>query len=151
MTSSSPHRNVGAIALLLAAAIAFPSSAATHCDSEAWAFYGAVRDTSGRPVAEARVYLLLDKINEAAYAREGMRARRFWTNEYGKYQAGLICGDNSDSPNPCARKLKHLTVMVDSGDHAMTLKVFKLRDLEIVPEDGACFVRVPEIRLQRGR
>ena len=143
-------------AILLAVAAALPFAAAlpaagSPCDSEAWAFYGAVRDSGGRPVANARVHLLLDKINEAAYAREGMRAKRFWTNEFGKYQAGLICSDDSDAPNPCARKLKHLTVVVYSDGHAMTLKVFKLRDLEIRPTDeGACFVTVPEIRLKKG-
>ena len=95
------RRNIGVLTLLLVLTLPCPATAgATACDSEAWAFYGAVRNAGGRPIADARVHLLLDKMNATAYAREGMRARRFWTNEYGKFQGGLICSDNSDSPNP---------------------------------------------------
>jgi len=121
-----------------------------ECDHDAWAFYGAVRDVAGRPIGDAQVFLLLDKVNEADYVREGVRGRRFRTNEFGKYQAGLVCSDDRDAPNPCAKKLKHLTIAVSSQGHAMKLQVFKLNHLEIVKDDGVCFVQMPEIRLQKG-
>ncbi len=127
-----------------------PPAAGADCGHDNWAFYGAVRDAAGRPVADAQVLFLLDKVNRADYLKEGVRGRRFRTNEFGKYQAGLICNDDSDAPNPCARKLKHLTVAASARNHAMKLQVYKLNDLEIVDEEGVCFVHVPEIRLRKG-
>lgn len=123
---------------------------AAECDHDAWAFYGAVRTTGGQPVGDAEVFLLLDKVNESVYAKEGVRGRRFRTNEFGKYQAGLVCSDTRDAPNPCGKKLRHLTVAVSSRDYSMKLQVFKLRDLEIVDEDGVCFIHMPEIQLRKG-
>jgi len=137
-------------ALLILCFLGAPETGAVECDYDAWAFYGAVRDLGGKPIGDAEVFLLLDKVNEAAYLRDGVRGRRFRTNEYGKYQAGLVCGDNRDAPNPCAKKLKHLTVVVSSPGHAMKLQVHRLNDLEIVRDDGVCLVRMPEIRLQKG-
>ncbi len=136
--------------LLLAALLATPGVGALDCASDAWAFYGTVRDAGGRPVGDAEVFLLLDKISEAEYLREGVRGRRFRTNEFGKYQAGLVCSDTRDAPNPCAKRLKYLTVVVSSRDHAMKMHVYRLNDLEIVGDEGACFVQVPEIRLRKG-
>jgi len=141
---------VRAASFFLACVLATPGVAALDCKSDAWAFYGAVRDAGGRPVGDAEVFLLLDKIDEAEYLREGVRGRRFRTNEYGKFQAGLVCSDTRDAPNPCARKLKHLTVVVSSQSHGMRMRVYRLNDLEIVLEEGACFVHVPEIRLRKG-
>lgn len=135
---------------MIACFLITPGTGAVECAHEAWAFYGAVRDSAGQPIGDAQVFLLLDKVNQADYVREGVRGRRFRTNEFGKYQAGLICNDDSDAPNPCARKLKHLTVAVSSQGHAMKMQVFKLNDLEIVDNDGVCFVQMPEIRLQKG-
>ena len=136
-------------AVVLISLAALPA-AAGGCDSDAWAFYGAVRDASGNPIGDAEVFLLLDKIDQSEYLKEGVRGRRFRSNEYGKYQAGLICDDNSDNPNPCARKLKHLTVVVSARDYAMKLRVFKLNDLSVMTEDGVCLVHVPELRLRKG-
>ena len=127
-----------------------PAAGAVDCEQDIWAFFGAVRDSGGQPIDDAEVFLLLDKVNRADYLRDGVRGRRFRTNEYGKYQAGLICSDNRDAPNPCAKKLKHLTVAVSSPGRAMKLQVLKLNDLEIVSDEGVCFVQMPEIRLQRG-
>jgi len=127
-----------------------PGAGAVDCDYDAWAFFGAVRDAGGQPLGDAEVFLLLDKVNQADYLREGVRGRRFRTNVYGKYQAGLVCSDNRDAPNPCAKKLKHVTVAVSAPGHAMKLQVLKLNGLEIVKDDGVCFVQMPEIRLQRG-
>lgn len=124
-------------------------AAAERCDSDVWAFFGAVRDSAGQPIGDAEVFLLLDKINHADYLKEGVRGRRFHTNEYGKFQAGLICSDSSDRPNPCSRKLRHLTVAASSRGHMMKLQVFKLATLEVVDEDGVCFIHLPEIRLGR--
>ena len=135
---------------LLILVVSAPPAVAGSCDSDAWAFYGAVRDASGNPIGDAEVFLLLDKIDQSEYLEEGVRGRRFRSNDYGKYQAGLICDDNSDNPNPCARKLKHLTVVVSSPDYAMKMRVFKLRDLDILREDGVCLVRVPEMQLRKG-
>ncbi len=139
-----------AVFFFLTCLLTGPEVGALECESDAWAFYGAVRDGGGRPVGDAEVFLLLDKISEAEYFREGVRGRRFRTNEYGKYRAGLVCSDTRDSPNPCAKKLKHLTVVVSSPDHTMKMLVYKLNDLEVVADEGACWVHVPEIRLRRG-
>ena len=135
---------------MIAGFLAVPGCGASECDFDAWAFYGAVHDPGGQPVDDAQVFLLLDKMDQTDYVKEGVRGRRFRTNEYGKYQAGLVCGDDRDAPNPCAKKLKHLTVVVSSWDHALKMRVFKLNDLEIVADDGVCFVHVPEIRLSKG-
>lgn len=135
--------------LLVLAGLGGATDGAT-CDLDAWAFYGAVRTSGGQPIGDAEVFLLLDKISQSAYAREGVRGRRFRTNEYGKYQAGLVCSDSRDAPNPCGKKLRHLTVAVSSRDHSMKLQVFKLRDLNVAEVDGVCFVQMPEIKLSRG-
>ncbi len=135
---------------LIACFLIAPGAGAVDCDYDAWAFFGAVRNAGGHPIGDAEVFLLLDKVNQADYLKEGVRGRRFRTNEYGKYQAGLVCSDNRDAPNPCARRLKHLTIAVSSQGHAMKLQVFKLKNLEILDEDGVCFVQMPEIRLQKG-
>lgn len=135
---------------LIACFLIAPVAGAVDCDYDAWAFYGAVRDRGGQPIGDAEVFLLLDKVSQSDYIKVGVRGRRFRTNEYGKYQAGLICSDNRDAPNPCARRLKHLTIAVSSQGYAMKMQVFKLKSLEILAEDGVCFVRMPEIRLQKG-
>ena len=146
----APRRRLAAAALLLAGLASWPAQAGPSCRSDAWAVYGAVRTAGGAPVDDAEVFLLLDKIDARAYAREGVRGRRFRTNEFGKYQAGLICSDSSDRPNPCAKKLKHLTAVVSAPGYGMTLRVWKLADLNVVAEDGVCFVTMPEVRLERG-
>jgi len=135
---------------LIACFLITPRADAFECGHNAWAFYGAVRDAGGQPIGDAEVFLLLDKVNQTDYLKVGVRGRRFRTNEYGKYQAGLICSDSRDAPNPCARRLKHLTIAVSSQGYAMKMQVFKLKSLEILAEDGVCFVRMPEIRLQKG-
>ena len=136
--------------LLITFLLLAPQVGAVDCEYEAWAFFGAVRNAGGQPIGDAEVFLLLDKVSEGDYLREGVRGRRFRTNEYGKYQAGLVCSDNRDAPNPCAKKPKHVTVAVSSPGHGMKLQVHKLKSLEIVMDDGVCFVQMPEIRLQRG-
>jgi len=136
--------------ILVAAILAAPCAGAAKCESDAWAFYGAVRDAGGRPIGDAVVFLLLDKPRPVEDFSTGTRGRSFRTNEYGKYQAGLFCTDDSDSPNPCAKTPKRLTVSVSSQGYAMKLQVLKLNNLDIVEDDGVCFVHMPEIRLQKG-
>ena len=135
--------------VLAAAILAVPCATAAKCESDAWAFYGAVRDAGGRPISDAVVFLLLDKLRPVEDSPTGRRGRSFRTNEYGKYQAGVFCTDDSDSPNPCAKKPKLLTVSVSSQGYGMKMRVFKLNDLDIVEDDGVCFVHMPEIRLEK--
>ncbi len=136
--------------VLVAAILAAPCATAAKCESDAWAFYGAVRDAGGRPISDAVVFLLLDKLKPVEDSPTGTRGRSFRTNEYGKYQAGLFCTDDLDSPNPCAKKPKRLTVTVSSQGYAMKMQVLKLNNLDIIEDDGVCFVHMPEIRLQKG-
>ena len=146
----SPALYAPRAAVLIACLLIAPATSAVDCSHDAWAFYGAVREAGGQPINDAEVFLLLDKVSRADYLEDGVRGRRFRTNEYGKYQAGLVCSDNRDAPNPCARKPKHLTVVVSSRKHTLKMQVFKLNDLEIITEEGVCFVQMPEIRLRRG-
>ena len=136
--------------VLAAAILCAPHARAAKCESDAWAFYGSVRDAGGRPIGDAVVFLLLDKLRPVEGSPTGTRGHSFRTNEYGKYQAGLFCTDDSDSPNPCAKKPKQLTVTVSSQGYAMKMKVLKLNDLDIVKDEDVCFVHMPEIRLEKG-
>ena len=136
--------------VLVAAILCAPHAGAAKCESDAWVFYGSVRDAGGRPIGDAVVFLLLDKLKPVEDSPTGTRGRSFRTNEYGKYQAGLFCTDDSDSPNPCAKKPKQLTVTVSSQGYAMKMKVLKLNDLDIVKNEDVCFVLMPEIRLEKG-
>ncbi len=135
--------------ILAAAILCVPQARAATCESDAWAFYGSVRDAGGRPIDDAVVFLLLDKLRPVKDSPTGTRGRSFRTNKYGKYQAGLFCTDDSDSPNPCAKKPKQLTVSVSSQGYAMRMQVLKLNRLDIVENDGVCFVHMPEIRLKK--
>jgi len=133
---------IGLLALLL-------SPAQAGCDRDAWAFYGAVRDGGGRPIADARINLLLDRPASGTDARKGDRWSSFYSNEFGKYQAGLVCSDSSDRANPCAKKPKLLAIETRAEGYADSLRVLKLKNLEIVVDGGICFVALPELKLQR--
>ena len=59
--------------LLFLLALTLGTTEAARCPSDAWAFYGAVRDRGGRPIADARLSFLLD---DAALAFDEERGDR---------------------------------------------------------------------------
>lgn len=138
------------LALLATLAIALvpaPARAAKApaCRQQVWEVYGSVTDRAGLPVPGARVYVLLDKVSQKEFARQGVRARSTAVNDDGRYHVGLTCGVE---PDPCAARPRHLTVIAEARGHASTLRGFALGDLQIVEQAGRCAVRAPTLQLR---
>ena len=123
--------------------------AAGACRSEQIEVIGMVKDSSGVPVRDATVYVLLDQISQKKWSEQGFRARRFRTDFNGQFKAYIDCAEAraSGGPEPCARKVKHVTVAADQPGYRLKLQTFNFKGLEIVERGGVCFVRVPEIRV----
>jgi protocatechuate 3,4-dioxygenase beta subunit len=120
---------------------------AASCKQKDYEIHGTVTDRSGRPIPGARVHVLLDKISQKEFGKHGVRARSATGNERGTYQVRITCGGE---PNPCAAKPKHLSVAASKHGYAMILQVFPFKELEIVEQDGRCFVRAPNLQLRSG-
>jgi len=118
---------------------------AVDCGNEYYVA-GAVLDAARRPVPNAEVWVLLDKISEKKYRQQGLRARSFRTDGGGVYSAHVVCG-NRGGPNPCAKNPKYLTIAADGAGLGLRLKVYKLKDLKVIADRGACFVEVPPFLL----
>lgn len=118
---------------------------ASSCKQKDYEIHGTVTDRSGRPLGGARIHVLLDKVSQKEFGKQGVRARSVTANDRGGYQIGISCGGE---PNPCASKPKHLTVAASKHGYAMVLQTFSLKELEIVEQDGRCFVRAPSIKLR---
>jgi hypothetical protein len=133
---------------LVGSGVGAPALAA-DCGNEYYVA-GAVLDAASRPVANAEVWVLLDKISEKKYRQQGLRARSFRTDGGGVYSAHVVCG-NRGGPNPCAKNPKYLTIAADGAGLGMRLKVYKLKDLKMIVDRGACFVEVPPFVLGTSR
>jgi hypothetical protein len=130
--------------------MASPSVGADPCKPARYQIMGKVRDVNGRPVGDATVRLLLDRISAPKFSAEGPRARLTRTNDFGTYVALIDCDEargTTDAPNPCADRPRHLTVGVEARGLRMKLMVFKLKELEVTRDAGGCLVEVPAIKL----
>jgi len=120
------------------------------CKPARFQVMGLVADVSGRPLVDARVYLLLDRVSEEKTSEYGVRAIPVRTNASGSYVQLIDCDElaqTSDRPNPCARSPKHLTVSAGGPGYRTKLQVFKLKELDVRRDAGGCMVLVPDIRL----
>jgi hypothetical protein len=120
---------------------------AASCKQKDYEVRGTVTDRSGQAIPRARVHVLLDKVSQKEFGKHGVRVRSVTASDRGAYQVQITCGGE---PNPCASKPKHLSLAASKHGYAMVLQVFPLKELEIVEQDGRCFVRAPNLELRAG-
>ncbi|MCP3979645.1 MAG: hypothetical protein GY716_09990 [bacterium] len=132
--------------------LVFAPSVATQsrCDARRYRLGGRVEGGAGRPVADARVHLLLDRVSQKKFHKQGIRARKARTDRHGRYDLEVACADSApelrNAPDPCAAKVQHVTVLAAAPAHRMKLQTFKLTELEVTA-DG-CTIRVPTVTLR---
>jgi protocatechuate 3,4-dioxygenase beta subunit len=126
---------------LFAVGVVATTSASAGCGNR-YLVGGRVLDASGRPLADARVYVLLDRISEKKFGEQGLRAVRIRTDAAGRYTAHIECGAR---PNPCAASPKHVTVAVAGESFRMKLQVHKLKTLGVDKGADACRVVAPDL------
>jgi len=129
---------------LVAAVAALPADA--RCKYERYDVVGSVIDSAGRPVAGARIFVLLDQISQKKFNAQGMRARTTRTDKNGRFHSVVICGTR---PDPCAKKPKHVTI---AAGQEMNLKlvVHKLAEIGVTETQASCFVEVPRLTVSSG-
>jgi len=132
--------------LIIAGCMAVMPAAVAECGNE-YQVRGVVRDGGGRPVSDARVWVLLDKISEKKTIAQGIRARQARTDRSGIFSAHVVCGGENGGSNPCAKKARHLTIAAGGDGYGLKLRAFKLKDLEVVERGGVCLVDVPPFSL----
>ena len=137
-----------AVVLVVALGVGMPA-VASGCGNEYYVT-GAILDSTRRPVPNAEVWILLDKISEKKYRRQGIRARSFRTDGGGGFSAHVVCG-NKNGANPCAKNPRYLTIAASGPGLGLRVKVFKLKDLKMFSDRGACFVEAPAFVLGRSR
>lgn len=125
---------------------------AAACSSGYYQVTGIVRDTTGRPLADARVFVLLDTISEKKFLEQGVRARSFRTDGAGRFTANIDCNARGgDARNPCAKRPRDVTVAAVTHGYRLRLKGFKLKNLELNERGGGCMVQIPELTLSAER
>jgi len=142
--------SVGLVVLL---SVLGPSVLAGPCKPARYQVMGLVLDSAGRPLVDARVYLLLDEVSEQKTAEYGVRAVSTRTNPTGSYVQLIDCEElakTSDRPNPCAKNPRHLTVSAGAPGYRTKVQVFKFKALEIRKDAGGCVMLVPDIKLSPG-
>ena len=108
---------------------------------------GVVEDANGIPLPGARVYVLLDRISEKEFRKQGLRARTITSDDSGRYSVILTC---EGKPNPCSGKRpRNLTVAAEKSGYATRLKVHKLADLDAVESPYGCTIQAPDLALSR--
>lgn len=135
------------LAMVLIGSVVSSRPGAASCKQKDYEVHGTVTSRSGQPIPGARVHLLLDKVSKKEFGKHGVRVRSVTANDRGTYRARITCGGE---PNPCASKPKHLSLAASKHGYAMVLQVFPLKDLEMVEQDGRCFVRAPNLQLRPG-
>jgi len=128
---------------LAAGCAASPVPGAGKC-ADTYHVSGRVIDATDRPVSDVRVYLLLDKVSEREFAKQGVRAVITRTDKSGWYAESIVCGGR---PDPCARNPAHFSMLTQSKGSSLRLKTFKLKSLNVVKRSDGCVVRVPDMRL----
>ena len=139
------------LAVVAASVPATPSDAA--CKPSRYQVMGNLVDRSERPVVDAIVRVLLDRVSEQEFAKSGPRARLIRTNASGTYVAMIDCDEASkagDAPNPCADKPKYVTLIVEAAGYRTKVVVHKIKDLELIKDPGGCLILVPDVRLAPG-
>ena len=134
---------LGLAAALVFGWVAGPTPAAGKC-SDTYHVSGRVIDANDRPIAGARVYLLLDKVSEREFAKQGVRAVITRTDRSGWYAESIVCGGQ---PDPCARNPAHFSMLVQAEGSSLRLRTFKLKSLNVVKRSDGCVLRVPDMRL----
>jgi hypothetical protein len=122
------------------------------CKADRYQILGRVVDAAGRPIEDAAVRLLLDRVSMQQLVEEGSRARLVRTAATGAYLTRIDCERArgiTDAPNPCAARPRHLTVAASAAGYRARLVVFRLKDLDIVEEGGGCLLQVPDVKLTR--
>jgi hypothetical protein len=108
---------------------------------------GVVEDAHGIPLPGARVYVLLDKISEKEFRKQGLRARSVTSDGSGRFSVTVTCGGK---PNPCSgKKPKNLTIAAEASGYATRLKVHKLASLDAVESPYGCTIQTPDLALSR--
>ena len=59
---------------------------AASCKQMGFEVHGTVTDRSGQPIPGARVHVLLDKVSQKEFGKQGVRARSVTANDRGGYQ-----------------------------------------------------------------
>jgi hypothetical protein len=137
-------RFVLAIAVM-AGSLAAPVAIAGGC-AGGYHVAGVILDGGGRPVPGARVWVLMDKVTQDSGVTRGIRARSFSADAGGVYEAHIVCGG---SPNPCAKKPKHVTIAASGDGFGLRLVVHPLKNLPLIERGGACFIEAPPLTLSR--
>jgi hypothetical protein len=142
-------------AVMLALAACGSVFGAGPCSSQRFEVHGIVTDPAGQPVPRARIYILLDEVSEKKFLEQGFRAAPFQAGVDGRFVAAVDCeefrsGDKRDQPNPCAKKPRHVTVVVGQAGYKTRARIHRMKDLVLVESQGACIVALPEIRLVPG-
>jgi hypothetical protein len=120
---------------------------AAGCSGPEYRVAGIVEDANGIPLTGARVYVLLDKISEKEFRKQGMRARSVTSDDSGRYAALVIC---DGKPNPCSGKRpKNLTIAAEASGYSTRLKVHKLGSLDVVENPFGCTIQAPDLALSR--
>jgi len=108
---------------------------------------GSVIGPGGRPLADAKVYGLLDRVSEKQTMKQGIRARSTRTDASGRFELPIQCGEVSGQPNPCASNPKHLTLIVGDLGSRMTLRQFKLKSVGMQRVGEGCVIEAPLVKL----
>jgi hypothetical protein len=146
------HRACVIVLAVVAASVPLtPSEAA--CKPARFQIMGNLVDRAERPVVDAIVRVLLDRVSEQEFAKQGPRARLVRTNNSGAYVVMIDCDEASkagDAPNPCADKPKYVTLIVEAAGYRSKVVVHKIKDLELIKDPGGCLILVPDVRLAPG-
>jgi len=129
------------------------TAAGAACKPSRYQVMGNLVDRTERPVTDAIVRVLLDRVSEQEFAKQGPRARLVRTNNSGTYVAMIDCDEASkagDAPNPCADKPKYVTLIVEGAGYRTKVVVHKIKDLELIKDPGGCLILVPDVRLAPG-
>jgi hypothetical protein len=137
--------------ILLAGAFLIAWSSATvfgaGCRGPEYRVAGVVVDANGIPLPGARVYVLLDKISEKEFRKQGLRARSVTSDDSGRYAVTLSC---DEKPSPCSGKKPHsLTIAAEKSGYATRLRVHRLSGLEAVESPYGCTIQAPDLSLSR--
>ncbi len=122
------------------------------CDPARYQILGRILDGAGQPIPDARVRLLLDRVPAERFAQERARAQMTRTGASGAYLTLIDCERSaglSDAPDPCAAKPRFLTVAAEAEGYRLKLTTFRLKDLEVIRDEGGCLVQVKDVRLSR--
>lgn len=126
---------------------AFAAQAGESCPATENVVVGSVLASSGQPLRDARVYVLLDRVSEKQTMKQGIRARSTRTDDSGRFELPIVCGAPAGQPDPCASKPRHLTVIVGELGMAMTLRQYKLSTIEMQRVGELCLIQAPPLAL----